>query len=364
MGIIFWAADRLLATLHPPTRAYNHYCPSIREYSILSRNRQDKDLPRHDPSTYAHISGIRDCARLCKQYIATDVRHGEHSTLWRETHTDEKTVDAFGKTRLPGHFEPFIDSEARMTFATDTIAPEDSRIPLEAYVSQPGNIPFHRVSQDHSEGQSAKDTPSSHPKPLPNSRRRLNGFPRLRMPRVSEADQKWIYDWNRRHGDFTATPDKPAPDRGVWFGVEQIAGTKASCEVAQMLACSFRSNYNLQSYQCDFIGHPMAPTKRTIEWRQGAASMDANWVATWIKIVVGVSRFAVHAPPGEFLRVLHHCDYAEKGGSYDVLDLLEDMGLVTEAIIAGQRIQEYAGSWGLQFEDAGRVKSKKGKEKI
>ena len=83
-----------------------------------------------------------------------------------------------------------------------------------------------------------------------------------------------------------------------------------------------------------------------------AGTMDAKWVVTWLNIVTGVSRFAIHSPTDEFLRIIRRCDYAEDGGSYDVLDLLEDMALVAEAAIAGERIQNHKEECGIEYEES------------
>ncbi|KAK6075583.1 hypothetical protein SCUP234_07672 [Seiridium cupressi] len=365
MAMLCWAADRLLATLNPPTRSWNFFCPGIRDFSRLARNELEDEPPIHLAQQRGET--FLSATLKCEPYVATDVRFGERSTLWRETHAHEETVARFGQTRLPGHFEPFIDENAPVTCYPSAARHEDPQVPLDQYTHNLNNAPSN-VSSDRSSPQpidktrhksvdltqaelAEKTAALEDIKARVGVRKRINGFQRLKLPRWTEEDLRNIDDVNQLNGghDMSSWGD-PAIDRGVWFGVERIAQTKASCQIDNMLRRGSRYNYNFRSYECGPIGNTSVPSKRTVEWRQAAGSMDGKWVSVWSRIVVGVSRFAVHAPVDEFLRILTCCDYAEKGGSYDVLDLLEDMGLVAEAEVAGQRIWDDGDKWGLEYE--------------
>ncbi|ETS72983.1 hypothetical protein PFICI_15375 [Pestalotiopsis fici W106-1] len=308
ISMMSWAAERLLATLHPPTRSFCTHCMSIRGYSPLAHGVQLED----------HLEHNFEERLLCERYIARAVRFGEESTLWREAHIDKSTVEAFTRTRRSGCFESFIENSTLTTSVAIGATPSQSEMILP-------RVPDHMLSKP----------------------KRLNTFPRLKLPRYTEEDAEAM---NRINGDVLSVADL-AKDRGIWYGIEQIARTESSCQIEGMLHTNDRANYSFLQCSCLNMGHTGWSKKKTIEWRQGAGTMDARWVATWLRIVTGVSRFAMHSPTDEFLRIIRRCDYAEEGGSYDVLDLLEDIGLVAEAAIAGERIKNYRREWCQEYED-------------
>lgn len=365
MAILYWAADRLLATLNPPTRSHNYYCPGIRDYSMLAGDWHKEKMyrPSHEGEGL-----FRSKPLLCMKYIARQVRFGESSTMWRETHTDEETIEEFLNTRMPGHFEPFYDDVAPKTAYEDAEEPEDPREPIARYASE-GRQFTNNVSSGRSSPKLIDEALSLPPEETQDKiaqriaaiqptkvtlrlQKRLNQYPRCKLPRWTDEDLRRIDEVNFEYsGKYNNSEGDRAADRSLWLGAEQLAGAKASCEIEAMLKCNDRSNYNFRSYACCYIGRPEGDYKRTVEWRQGAGSMDAQWVSVWARIAVGVSRYAIHAPVDQFLRILQCCDYAERGGSYDVLDFLEDIGLVAEAQVAGQRIYKYGEEWGLEYEE-------------
>ncbi|KAH6646579.1 hypothetical protein BKA67DRAFT_580011 [Truncatella angustata] len=378
MAMLLWAAERLLNTLNPPSRSYSWYCPAIRDFSNLANNEhRENKVPHDDKESWTMAFVRRD--RMCERYLARDIRAGESSITWREMHTDLTTVRAFEKTRQPGHLEPLQDATAPMTAGQEFDLGDDARVLLAEYAPKPGAVAPAPVSSAAStaawsatsSGNLSPHTTDETTPILPlmtqadlargiaelklnqeigGLRKRLNHFPRIVLPKWTADELRELNDINGMYTGCLIELDEIAEDRGVWFGIEQLAETKASCEVAHLLAARYRPTYNFRGYECGISGEPMRSTKRTVEWRQGAASMDASWVTTWMRIVAGVSRWAVYAPVDEFLRILNCCDYAEKGGSYDVLDFLEDIGLVAEALVAGQRIEDYGYDWGLKYE--------------
>ncbi|KAH9984550.1 hypothetical protein F4779DRAFT_639702 [Xylariaceae sp. FL0662B] len=86
------------------------------------------------------------------------------------------------------------------------------------------------------------------------------------------------------------------------------------------------------------------------EFRGAEGSHDPQWVTTWAKICVGLVRFAINAPIDALLNVLSHCDTAEKeDGKYDCIDLLDELGLFAEAVVAEERIKKNKEEWGLSY---------------
>ncbi|KAI0126224.1 hypothetical protein BJ170DRAFT_634205, partial [Xylariales sp. AK1849] len=180
-------------------------------------------------------------------------------------------------------------------------------------------------------------------------RNRLSQMPRLRKPEWTEADEMMFSEVNDLYS--YGAQDTKEDDPGTWYGLERIFDANASCEVAWLLKCRYRANYSFDAYTCASLSDVRVSTKRTIECREAAGSMDGEWVATWARIVVGVTHWAIHSTPIEYLRVISNCDNFATGGSYDVIDLLEDIGLVSEARIAEKRIRQYKEEWGLKFEN-------------
>lgn len=74
--------------------------------------------------------------------------------------------------------------------------------------------------------------------------------------------------------------------------------------------------------------------KRTVEFRQPAATLEADEVLAFVRLFVGLCRFAGEAEFGEVRAAIRRCavaDEAEGQGDFDVFDLLAQIGLVEEA---------------------------------
>lgn len=74
--------------------------------------------------------------------------------------------------------------------------------------------------------------------------------------------------------------------------------------------------------------------KRTVEFRQPAATLDADEVLAFVRLFVGLCRFAGEAEFEEVRAAIHRCavvDEADGQGEFDVFDLLTQIGLVAEA---------------------------------
>jgi hypothetical protein len=418
LASMLWASDKLLACLNPPWRRFNFYCPSIREKSLLAYPRPDpvnedkkekegeedekkeenekdeKDIDLKPASSQSDSDGwsSQDSDRWESKrsnYIAGSIRHGERSTMWRETHVDLKTIAAFEGTRVTGNFDPFIDDEAPRTYVAERRSTSGSRsrsaaraaaeeaqeernehlmVPVENYTFRhDSTIPPREDDNANDWKRYLGPTPPpdrvasqeeiarriSRLGPVSNSihpRERLSPMPRLKKPDWSQADiKKFISIITKWDGMPNSISDIPYDDPGVWYGIEQILATTASTEVTNWFSCEYRPNFNLLDYCPENMSAPLSSAKRTMESREGAGSMDGPWVAAWAKIVVGVCKFAVHASPEEYLRVISNCEAFDKGEPYDVIDLLEDMGLVAESIVAAERIQECMSQWGMEF---------------
>lgn len=98
-----------------------------------------------------------------------------------------------------------------------------------------------------------------------------------------------------------------------------------------------RGAYNFSNYDDEL---KKKETKKTVEFRQAAGSLDGHWVSSYAKICVGIGRFAEVAAEGNLWRLIYDCHRAEVDKTkYDVLDLLLDLGLAKEAEIVQHRLE-------------------------
>ncbi|KAJ4196588.1 hypothetical protein NW755_001367 [Fusarium falciforme] len=99
--------------------------------------------------------------------------------------------------------------------------------------------------------------------------------------------------------------------------------------------------------------------RRTIECRLGCGSLDAEWVVTWTKIQCRLLEWARDADPSAFMEVL--CKLARDDHSdectYDIVDLLRDLGMYTEIKICEKRLERAEEAWYecMLFEDPPQV---------
>ncbi|KKY39763.1 hypothetical protein UCDDA912_g00249 [Diaporthe ampelina] len=97
-----------------------------------------------------------------------------------------------------------------------------------------------------------------------------------------------------------------------------------------------RFNYNLLAYEFQDLGD--LEIRRTVEFREAAGSLDPPWVAAWSRICSRIVEFCLEATEGVFVDVLMRVVEAELAFEvsgeemrYDVVDLLNDLGLRDEA---------------------------------
>ncbi|RYP89645.1 hypothetical protein DL770_004223 [Monosporascus sp. CRB-9-2] len=181
---------------------------------------------------------------------------------------------------------------------------------------------------------------------------RTRACPKMALPRYTATElQELVGRLQRRTGFrvYSAIPARAQEDIGVFEGVRQIFDAPSSCCVSKLLSDGeARGSINFNNYNCRAINSTIQE-KRTVEFRMGEGCLD-DWVGTWAAICVGFVRFAMYAPIEEYLNVLTRCDLAAKqDGSYDVLDLLDDLCLFEEAEIAEKRVLQHSKDWDVKF---------------
>ena len=335
LGALCFAADPLLFTLHHPLRRVNNYCRPISEYTMVAQNAAI--MPRH---TETYPSGELVYSTECRDYIGAGLRHGEEPMSWRVLHYGDSTLDAFKRTRRPGHFEPFIlgvNWDNRPNIVVERPALSDNDF-LYRIVEQ-------RVRSASTATTTAAAATTTH-QPA-----RTRTLQRIAIHRLTEDEVR-----DQRERLFLKTGSqmqRRAPSRGqtpALKAAERIFQAASSCEIEALLSTEDgkRPSINFAAYNCSELetGDEVG-TKRTIEFRMGSASLDGVWLSTWARICAGLVRFAIQAPVTRYLDVLTRCD---KGTGYDVLDLLDDLGLFVEAEVAERRLAENSKEWDLKFE--------------
>jgi len=112
----------------------------------------------------------------------------------------------------------------------------------------------------------------------------------------------------------------------------------------------FRINYNFDAYR-DFVPNPGFPMRRTVEFREAAGSVDADWIVTWARICTGIFSFCRNSDETTFRRVLVRLAAAEQAAldglehDYDAVNLLRDLGLFAEAVFVEQRHANKLTAW-------------------
>lgn len=88
------------------------------------------------------------------------------------------------------------------------------------------------------------------------------------------------------------------------------------------------------------------PMRMTVEFREATGSLDPSWVAAWAKTCPRIVEFCLEAEESVFADLLQRLLEAElafeangeESRRYDVIDLLNDLGLSNEAIFVEQKI--------------------------
>ncbi|KAG7058914.1 hypothetical protein JMJ77_0006283 [Colletotrichum scovillei] len=148
----------------------------------------------------------------------------------------------------------------------------------------------------------------------------------------------------------------------VMSGVRDVLGADMTvAQVGQLMTPAFlpkHINYKFKAYDFYSLEHlapqdgngtrTTYPTKdHTIEFREAAGSLDVEWIATWARICCRLLEWSRDAEPTEFMCVMRLLAWAqeEEGAQYDVVDLLIDLGLITEARFCEDRLQQGEAAW-------------------
>ncbi|KAI1103910.1 hypothetical protein F4804DRAFT_212864 [Jackrogersella minutella] len=320
IGSLIWSTEHLLGSFNHPVRQVSYHAPTVRTRSIMSGFPKPFSGPQHEWSTSS--GEVWNCGR----YISTDVRPGEEPASWREQNQEPEIVEAFQRTRQEGHYEPFQWN-----------SPDAPSTAAEAKPTQKTRpIIFEQEFRTNPQGTGR--TP------------RVRTLPQL-VTRPNEEHEKMLEGFEEvletYRGNITFTHREADP--GVWEGVRQLSQAPTACDIAYLLRVGSRSYVSTTNYICTRIASSTDP--RTIEFRCAEGTLS-DWSITWGRICVGLIKFAIQSSTAEFLNVIDKCDLSmREGGRFDCIDLLDAIGLPTEAELAERHIQENSEEWRIQFLD-------------
>ncbi|KAK7754549.1 hypothetical protein SLS62_003570 [Diatrype stigma] len=266
---ILWAADPLLACLHPPERRFNYWAQSIRERSILAHGaKADSYTTDEGDRTYHGLANVEK-----DLFQAVTAKAGE---------------------------------EIARTFSNLSLGDVLKGSSDTSYVCS----------------------------------RKRNGR-RIFLPKYTMEDESRLKRVAEYGGDCAVLEPKVRSDPGVFYGVKELLSCQGWPVIPFLLEATRRPNYSFTAYTQNRLQNEYSRV-RTVEFREAAGTMSGKWAATWARICVGIYDWAVHAPVDQYLAVLNNCDRAAKGGEYDVVDFLDQLGLSVESAIAEQRCNSQA----------------------
>ncbi|KAI4859177.1 hypothetical protein F4820DRAFT_467273 [Hypoxylon rubiginosum] len=306
IGAFLYAADPILAQMHPENRRNNDYCPSNRLYSNLAHG-ATPDLARQ---RYEGLQGnpIDDEAEpvdtddiVREQAERLERKREEKEREEREREEREKEKRERKEKEKEGKGEEEEEEEEEVEVKYPDLRETRIRAPDFPAVFKRGVLPGYNFSLQDFEN--------------------CVDFLLLDQP-----------DENLAPGTDREMPlDIPT-------GMLQILASQSAPIVSGLHENTRwgRSAYNFQAYGVMY--RMPAQDKRTIEFRQPAGTLDVDEVLAHIKISVGVADFASRLSYGELYKWAVDTDQAEEHPEwYDVFDILYDMGLVEEARVIQRR---------------------------
>jgi hypothetical protein len=158
-----------------------------------------------------------------------------------------------------------------------------------------------------------------------------------RRARLSEDDEKTWYESLRRGsklsgGKFT----DPLVQLTVVQGLKYIYAADNIAALNDMMkADAWKSAYHIGHIGTDLVGGTI---KKTIEFRQHEGTMHGNRIVEWIKTIVALMEWIADVEATPLMDFLmdaadfeDRCWPAEQRPPYDIIDLLNDIGLVDRA---------------------------------
>ncbi|OHE92316.1 hypothetical protein CORC01_12378 [Colletotrichum orchidophilum] len=351
---LLWAADPLISRLHAPWRSALGYSQSARVNDVTSlgegRGPADVIIDKGDSLEKLKKAKFMGRDRWLGDSVDVDANP--------EAMNHEMTLDQENDEALLQGYEPW---QHRQTIP-EVRDPKTSEVgPTSPF----GFPPFAYKAPVPMPRNYRSSTPNGavppRPRPPPINRRyaRVPGT----MRRDMRGDPGFLEGYILGQGGDIECPELNRPARwDVMSGVRDLLGADITvAQVGQLMTPAFlpkHINYKFRAYDLFTVGllglhdeettRTMWPTKeRTIEFREAAGSLDVEWIATWARICCRLLEWSRDAAPAEFMCVMRLLAWAqeEEGAQYDVIDLLIDLGLITEARFCEDRLQKGDAAW-------------------
>ncbi|KAI2614368.1 uncharacterized protein GGS25DRAFT_45956 [Hypoxylon fragiforme] len=340
LSILLWTADPMLSRLHAPWRSVSDWCPTIRHHSELAQN---SPLPGFPPlSDPIPVVPFSDTTREEKELAGKWHEHAE----WRRTQGPFMTLDnervdpllgwpphASGAAKKHGTAPPPPPPEGAPTTISPFIPPAWQSLLSEQRRLRPHT--FSHVPPQYTEHVNLYvDLPEQ-------QWRRIGWLPSSTYPGAPPYPE--------RPGDEHGEPAVTTVE-----GIVRLAAARSALDVGMVLGG--RTNYSFSHYAHKALSAAGSSNSNsnsgaaTVEFREAGASLDGEWIEMWLRVVVGVVRFARRAGSAAFMDVVqklvdqeerdakrracggrHETVEKDEERRYSVCDWLEDMGLWAEA---------------------------------
>ncbi|KAF4963175.1 hypothetical protein FSARC_8801 [Fusarium sarcochroum] len=353
-----WASEPVMSTLHCPTRSFARWTKSIRRCKgIRLTEGVTAELARHET--------FQD-PRFIPRYVGRARKFGEAPVASRaklRQHVQQMQQEERGTGR---HYEPDWDSDDSDWEFWESEPFERPRKACQQR-RQISAVPFENFL-----GPSANDAQLD----SESTRRELPpqiSFPvsELVMTDTSSGSSSLLDEKRTKRKDISAqellTNEDLHFDRypqAMDINTRaHVANTNLTWKaVAELLACDvgvhqiafLMSEYD-KGYTSNWEGQQKQELQPkgvknyhgTVESRLAGGSLDAEWIAIWIKIQCRMLEWARDAEPSQLMRVIGKLSRDDHSNecTYDVLDFLRDLGLFTEIKYCQERLRRGEEAW-------------------
>jgi hypothetical protein len=399
-GALWWAMEPILTMLHPPERAFGSWCKSTRRTGqtvLASGETAEKLWGRCQPVDWAadidHNTRARYYGRARKvgEWIeplripdppepVSGEDNGDERAKWEDVDDDSDWEAEDGRPFVrPRKERPALKlrrhGSGQKSQEQVILKQGPPEIEIRPRKERTGHAKTLNESQQSGDFQSEDSRGYE-----------LEDVKFLQRPRSPPFERRTARTYEPRPADCKTQPDalrrmgyqyeweNPVSDNDrpkrtdFWSGICEILACDIGTHQVGLLfdaenGHSKYANMNWTSYQPYPVSHDLSwggpggvplvlnskgladaagQTKTTIESREAAGTLDAEWIVMWAKILCGLLEFARDASPTEFMRVVGLCATPER---YDVVDLLQDVGLYAEARYCEERLQRREEAW-------------------
>ncbi|UPK97688.1 hypothetical protein LCI18_008623 [Fusarium solani-melongenae] len=371
-AVLLWATDSVLSTLQCPGRSVCHYSQSNRRIAYTELACDVSAQQAHGIVTGASSWVPRFLGRARKLGEAPVVsrrklrqhieeqnrsRNPDHTALDPECLSDDSDWEAPNSkpffrpkkqsSQARRHTRRIPDEEFQLKEEE-----EEARLDGETITRElPPQVDFDLVGLDPP----PSPPPGSTPKPFLGEER----------PRKKQLEVEKILKDDKITSRYEELTVRPVAEswKLTWPGVKELLSCDVGVHQVALLMSGPESEdrYASSNWSSNTVagmtpGDPAAKGgRRTIECRLGGGSLDAEWVVTWTKIQCRLLEWARDAEPSAFMEVLCKLarDDRSDGCTYDVVDLLRDLGMYTEMKICEKRLERAEEAWYqcMLFED-------------